>query len=176
MFPTKELMLLCFTFKIFMLVVTLTAQIGIIMTTNGLNSGGSFSAIIILNITFSITIFCIKVLEMVMKYLILRGETKDENSAAARKKNILDRRNGRCSASPNLEEVYEENAAAMVIRNPMRSSILNTPGTSTGDSYYNENETTPFTKSHERQIEEIAQEVEALKNCVSSQAIVAQQL
>jgi hypothetical protein len=83
--PTSRLVVLTYSFKMIMLLVTLCAQLGLLLTTGGISSGGTFTTIIIMNLGFSLVVFVIKGVEMWMKYAVLRGSQKNEDSDAARR-------------------------------------------------------------------------------------------
>jgi hypothetical protein len=82
-FPSLRLMRLCQFFKVLQLVVTLVAQVGLLMAQRGYtdNTAGT---IIILNVTFTCVAASIKGFEMFLKSSVLMGAAKSDDSETAK--------------------------------------------------------------------------------------------
>jgi hypothetical protein len=91
-FPTLGIMRLCYGFKVLQLVVTLTAQVGLLVLQVHSAEGTDNTAgtIIILNVTFTCINAVFKGFEMFLKSSVLRGTTKSNDCEAARRESGLE--------------------------------------------------------------------------------------
>jgi hypothetical protein len=91
-FPTLGIMRLCYGFKVLQLVVTLTAQVGLLVlqTHSAAGTDNTAGAIIILNVTFTCVNAAFKGFEMFLKSSVLRGTTKSNDCEAARRASGLE--------------------------------------------------------------------------------------
>lgn len=90
MFPTIGLMKLCYLFKFLQLLVTLSAQIGLLATQTS-DASSTFGIIVILNLTFTLIVVVTKSSEMAMKISLLSGRVSvlSDDCNAARKASAL---------------------------------------------------------------------------------------
>ena len=91
-FPTLGIMRLCYGFKVLQLVVTLTAQVGLLVlqTHSAAGTDNTAGTIIILNVTFTCVNAAFKGFEMFLKSSVLRGTTKSNDCEAARRASGLE--------------------------------------------------------------------------------------
>jgi hypothetical protein len=84
-FPTSKFMVTCYAFKLAQLILTLIAQIGIIVVSSraGNTTDPVFTAIVVLNIVFSCFMVILRSMEMMLKWGLVNGSNKSEESGAA---------------------------------------------------------------------------------------------
>jgi hypothetical protein len=81
-YPTLSFLKMNYLFEILQLSVTLAAQLGIILSTEGQGTG-TFTAIVVMNVAYSSLMLCLKIVDMYLKWSLLRGAAKSEDCPAA---------------------------------------------------------------------------------------------
>jgi hypothetical protein len=89
-YPTLSFLKMNYLFEILQLSVTLAAQLGIILSTKGQGTG-TFAAIVVMNVAYSSLMLCLKIVDMYLKWSLLRGAAKSEDCPAAQEawKNVV---------------------------------------------------------------------------------------
>jgi hypothetical protein len=128
-FPTMKFMKIVYCFEFAQMLMTLVAQIGITVMTQG--NDGTFGIVVIMNVVFSGLMLCSKGFYMFLNWGLLRGASKDEDSEAMRKRwKKMQRDRTRKTEGLELGAVYDgeneedENATDGI---PARNSYISNP-------------------------------------------------
>jgi hypothetical protein len=81
-YPTLSFLKVNYFFEILQLSVTLAAQLGITLSTEGQGTK-TFTAIVVMNVAYSSLMLCLKIVDMYLKWSLLRGAAKSEDCPSA---------------------------------------------------------------------------------------------
>jgi hypothetical protein len=118
-FPTLEFMKQVYVFEVLQLVITLAAQIGITVLTQG--DGGTAGILVIMNVVFSVITLFLKGCDMVLKWGLLRGASKNEDCEAAQeaRKRVVQLERSVEEAGFSIDSVYSDARQHIYASNPM---------------------------------------------------------